>query len=146
MYTYCSPDVEFDNGMNQEDFDHETYDELVEDLEVAKMVVQNGGFDKIWTWLGNACVNLFNFQVGGVEEIIKWYGELKFKPKRNDEYDENIEDDFSLGEHPNKQQVKYKMTKRGSLTKLAKDKDNFLRASATLHSPTFLGGKLPCKC
>ncbi|EFJ30430.1 hypothetical protein SELMODRAFT_409337 [Selaginella moellendorffii] len=88
MDTNCSPNIEFDDKMSHEDFDQETYDELVEDLEATKMV-------------------------GGVEEIIKRYGELKFKPKRNDEYDDNVEDDFSLGKHPNKQQVKYKMTKRG---------------------------------
>ncbi|EFJ30429.1 hypothetical protein SELMODRAFT_409336 [Selaginella moellendorffii] len=47
MDTDCSPNVEFNDGMSQEDFDQETYDELVEDLEAAKMVVQNGGFNKI---------------------------------------------------------------------------------------------------
>ncbi|EFJ23105.1 hypothetical protein SELMODRAFT_416238 [Selaginella moellendorffii] len=95
------------------DFDQETYDEYVEDLEAAKMVAQNGGFNKMWAWPGNACVDLFNFQVGGVEEIIKRYGELKFKPDINDEYNNNVEDNFRLSEHPNRQRVKYKMTKRG---------------------------------
>ncbi|EFJ28534.1 hypothetical protein SELMODRAFT_411397 [Selaginella moellendorffii] len=87
----CSPDVEFDEGISQEDFDQETYDELVEDLEAAKMVAQNGGFNKIWT---NTCVDLFNFQKQWIQR--------------------QLEDDFSLGEHPNKQEVKYKMTKRES--------------------------------
>ncbi|EFJ30739.1 hypothetical protein SELMODRAFT_409342 [Selaginella moellendorffii] len=72
-----TPDVVFDEHYGP--FVQEKYDELVEDLEAGKMIVACGGFNKLSAWLGNVCVDLFNFQVGGVEELIKQYGELRFK-------------------------------------------------------------------
>ncbi|EFJ22905.1 hypothetical protein SELMODRAFT_416232 [Selaginella moellendorffii] len=69
-----TPDVVFDKHYGP--FVQEKYDELVEDLEAGKMITACGGFNKLSALLGNACVDLFNFQVG---ELIKRYGELRFK-------------------------------------------------------------------
>ncbi|EFJ22904.1 hypothetical protein SELMODRAFT_416231 [Selaginella moellendorffii] len=77
-----TPDVVFDEHYGP--FVQEKYDELVKDLEAEKMIAACGGFNKLSAWLGNACVDLFNFQVADVEELIKRYSELRFKvnPKR----------------------------------------------------------------
>ncbi|EFJ30436.1 hypothetical protein SELMODRAFT_409345 [Selaginella moellendorffii] len=72
-----TPDVVFNENCGP--FDQEKYDELVMQLEAGKMIAACGGFNKLSAWPGNACVDLFNFQVGGVEELIKRYGELRFK-------------------------------------------------------------------
>ncbi|EFJ30742.1 hypothetical protein SELMODRAFT_409348 [Selaginella moellendorffii] len=86
-----TPDVVFNENCGP--FDQQKYDELVVQLEAGKMIAACGGFNKISAWPGNACVDLFNFQVGGVEELIKRYGELRFKvnPKRRRAYDRNTE-------------------------------------------------------
>ncbi|EFJ22902.1 hypothetical protein SELMODRAFT_416226 [Selaginella moellendorffii] len=57
-----TPDVVFDETCGS--FDHEKYDELVEHLEAGKIIAVCGGFNKLSAWPGNACVDLFNFQVG----------------------------------------------------------------------------------
>ncbi|EFJ30743.1 hypothetical protein SELMODRAFT_409351 [Selaginella moellendorffii] len=57
-----TPDVVFDETCGS--FDHKKYDELVEHLEAGKIIAVCGGFNKLSTWPGNACVDLFNFQVG----------------------------------------------------------------------------------
>ncbi|EFJ30740.1 hypothetical protein SELMODRAFT_409343 [Selaginella moellendorffii] len=70
----CEYELLVDNNLSTSDvvfnekcgpFDQEKYDELVENVEVGKMIVACAGFNKLFAWPGNACVDLFKLSGGG---------------------------------------------------------------------------------